>query len=127
MKYLRIISLVVSFLAPLIVSAASLGAFDDMVGLLTSGLNLIIVFLFLAATVIFLFGVVKYISAAGEEDAQKEARNMIMWGVIFLAVMVAVWGFVYVVLDFIFDSEAVPLTPGCDDSQIPQQGSTPCL
>jgi len=86
-------------------SAAAAGAFDDVIDLLTIGLNTIIVFLFLVATVIFLFGVVRYISAGGEEDKQAEARNMIMWGIIFLAVMVAVWGFVNIVLDFVFGSE----------------------
>ena len=120
MKYFRIISVTSSLLAPFMVRAASLGAFDDVVGFLSDGLNLIIIFLFLVATVIFLFGVVRYISAGGEEDKQAEARNMIMWGVIFLAVMVAVWGFVNIVLDFIFDSESTILTPN-DSTQIPQQ------
>ncbi|OGZ44476.1 MAG: hypothetical protein A3J55_04520 [Candidatus Ryanbacteria bacterium RIFCSPHIGHO2_02_FULL_45_17b] len=105
MKYLRIISLIITFLAPFMASAAAAGAFDDVIDLLTIGLNTIIVFLFLVATVIFLFGVVRYISAGGEEDKQAEARNMIMWGIIFLAVMVAVWGFVNIVLDFVFGSE----------------------
>src|SRR3989338_9114645 len=102
MKYLRIISLITSLFAPLMVAAQD-GAFNDVVGFLTTGLNTIIVFLFLVATVIFLFGVVEYNSAAGEQEKQEEARNMIMWGVVFLAVMVAVWWVVYIELDFIFD------------------------
>lgn len=102
--------------APLFAFAVG-GAFNDVLGNVSSGLNTIIVFLFLVATVIFLFGVVKYISAAGDEEKTKEARQMIIWGVIFLAVMVAVWGFVNVVLDFIFGSE--------DAFDIPGQGDVP--
>ena len=118
MKYVRIISPAFLLCMPLFAVAAD--TFNKVIGFLSTGLNTIIIFLFLVATVIFLFGVVRYISAGGEEDKQAEARNMIMWGVIFLAVMVAVWGFVNIVLDFIFDSESTILTPN-DSTQIPQQ------
>jgi len=118
MDYLRIIFPLFALYMPL--SALALDAFDNVIITLRGGINTIIIFLFLVATLIFLWGVVKYISAAGEEDKQAEARNMIMWGVIFLAVMVAVWGFVDIVLDFIFDSESTILTPG-DSTQVPQQ------
>ena len=120
MKYLRFTTLAISLLAPL-TALAQLGggSFDTVIAVLTDSINIIIVFLFLVATVIFLWGVVKYISAAGEEDKQAEARNMIVWGIIFLAVMVAVWGFVYVVLDFIFGNEgSVPIP---DAGGVPQQ------
>jgi len=88
------------------------GAFDDVIGTVSAGLNTIIIFLFLVATVIFLWGVVRYISAAGDEEKTKEARQMIIWGIIFLAVMVAVWGFVNIVLDFIFNDESAIEIPG---------------
>jgi uncharacterized membrane protein (GlpM family) len=89
--------------APLI--AAAQGAFEGFVDTVSAGLNTIIIFLFLVATVIFLWGVVRYIAAGGDEEKTKEARSMIIWGIIFLAVMVAVWGFVNIVLDFIFGTE----------------------
>lgn len=98
-----------TFVVPFVASArhitGHLGAFDDVLFTLRGGINLVIVFLFLVATVIFLWGVVRYIAAAGDEDKTAEARNMIMWGIIFLAVMVAVWGFVAIVIDFVFDTE----------------------
>src|SRR3989338_861809 len=88
--------------------------FNRSIGIVSTGLNTIIVFLFLVATVVFLWGVVKYISAGGDEEKTKEERQMIIWGVIFLAVMVAVWGFVNIVLDFIFGTE--------DPFPIPKEG-----
>ena len=107
-------------LAPLFAFAQT-GAFDDLITDVSAGLNTIIIFLFLVATVIFLFGVVRYISAAGDEEKTKEARQMIIWGIIFLAVMVAVWGFVNIVLDFIFNDEGAVDIPGAGDvpTQLP--------
>jgi hypothetical protein len=71
----------------------------------------------LVATAIFLWGGVRYIAAGGDEEKVKEARSMIIWGIIFLAVMVAVWGFVNIVLDFVFGTE--------DPFPIPGQGDVP--
>jgi uncharacterized membrane protein len=85
-----------------------LGSFSNL-------LNILITFLILLATVIFLWGIVKYILAGGDEEKVKEARSTIIYGIIFLAVMIAIWGFVNVVLDFIFGSgqgrEVVPTGP----------------
>ena len=79
---------------------------------LVKSLNDIIGFLVLVATVAFLWGIIKYIAAGGDEDKVSEARNFIRWGIIFLAVMIAVWGFVYVVIDFFFGSQIIPSIPG---------------
>lgn len=48
------------------------------------------------AVVIFLFGVIKFITAGGDEEGRKTARQMMLWGVIGLFVMVSVWGLVQV-------------------------------
>ena len=63
--------------------------------------NLLITFFILLATAVFLWGIIKYLTAGGDEEKIKEARRMIIWGIVFLAVMVAVWGFVNIVLDFL--------------------------
>ncbi len=72
--------------------------FGDVFGIV----NNVIVFLMVLATAIFLWGIVKYIMAGGDEEQIKEARYYILWGIIFLGVMVAVWGFVNLLLRFIF-------------------------
>ncbi|TSC79100.1 MAG: hypothetical protein G01um101429_607 [Parcubacteria group bacterium Gr01-1014_29] len=74
-------------------------------------LNVIITVLMVLATVVFLWGIVKYLTAGGDEEKIKEARSMIIWGIIFLAVMVAVWAFVNIVLDFVFGNAAIPGVP----------------
>lgn len=117
MKYRLVISLAFATLLPLV--AAAQGRFNITVTVLTASINLLIIFLFLVATVVFLWGVVKYISAGGDEAKTEEARNMIIWGIIFLAVMVAVWGFVYVLLDFVFATQNPFPIPGVGD--VPKQ------
>ena len=104
--------------SPLAVFAATaVGTDTGLLGILGkfSGLlNALVTFLILLATVVFLWGIVKYIMAGGDEEKIKEARSTIIYGIIFLAVMLAVWGFVNIVLDFIFgtDQGRVGVPPG---------------
>lgn len=76
--------------------------------------NLIIPFLVLLATVVFIWGIVKYITAGGNEQKLEEAKSVIVWGIIALAVMLTAWGFVKVLVDAIFGTENLPPLPGPD-------------
>jgi hypothetical protein len=78
--------------------------------------NRIIPFLALLATVVFIWGIVKYISAGDQEDKVEEARKVIAYGIIALAAMVAVWGLVNVLSSAVFDAgvEDLPGLPGPD-------------
>lgn len=58
----------------------------------------IIGILFPLATAIFLWGVIEYMRAAGDEKKIKDARQKITYGIIGLFLMVAVWGIVHVIL-----------------------------
>ncbi len=46
--------------------------------------------------VVFLWGVVKYVTAGADESKAKEGRNLMVYGIIALTVMVSVWGLVKV-------------------------------
>ncbi len=59
--------------------------------------NIIIPLLMAVAFAIFLWGVVKFIFAGGDENKRKEAKHYIVYGLIGLFVMVAVWGLIRVV------------------------------
>lgn len=52
------------------------------------------VLLFAAAFFFFLWGVFQFVRAAGDEEARKEGRDHIIYGVIGLAVMASVYGLV---------------------------------
>ncbi len=58
--------------------------------------------LFSMAIVAFLYGVQKYILAGASEDKVKEGRDMMIYGIIGLAVMFSVWGLVRLVLNTFF-------------------------
>lgn len=51
------------------------------------------------ALIYFLWGVVQYIKAAGDPKSAEQGRNVMLGGVIALAVMLGVWGLVNIVAD----------------------------
>jgi hypothetical protein len=58
------------------------------------------------ALITFLWGVVKYITSGADEEQRIGARNMMLYGIIGLFVMVSVWGLVY------FVGSVVGIEPG---------------
>jgi TRAP-type C4-dicarboxylate transport system permease small subunit len=56
--------------------------------------RIIIGMLFPLATAIFLWGAIEYMRAAGDEKKIKDAKQKIIYGIIGLTLMVAVWGIV---------------------------------
>ena len=64
----------------------------------------------IVATVVFLWGVIRFITAGGDEDKIREGRSLIIWGLIGLFVMVAVWGIV----------EILGQTLGIEEETIPE-------
>jgi uncharacterized membrane protein YidH (DUF202 family) len=79
---------------------------------LTEILNLTIPFLVLVATVVFIFGIVRYLTAGGDEQRLEQAKQLIFWGIIALAVMLTVWGFVNILIDALFGTQNLPNIPG---------------
>ncbi len=76
-------------------------------------LNLIIPILMILATVVFLWGVITYITAGGDEEKAKAGRGYIIWGLIGLFAMVAVWGLVLALVStFQVGGQGVPPGPG---------------
>ncbi|MEK7179348.1 MAG: hypothetical protein AAB727_03805, partial [Patescibacteria group bacterium] len=60
-------------------------------------LNALIPLIIGVALVGFLYGVAKFILAADDSSKREEGRQLMIWGVIGLFVMVSVWGIVNVV------------------------------
>ncbi|MEK7090121.1 MAG: hypothetical protein AAB930_00885 [Patescibacteria group bacterium] len=92
---IRITVSISSMILPFIAVAAASDITDilqQFIGIISVGINLLMVL----ATVIFLWGVITYITASGVEEKIKEGRTYMLWGIIGLFVMVAVWGLVAV-------------------------------
>mgnify|MGYP001569975903 CR=1 FL=1 len=71
----------------------------------------IIPLLILIATVVFMWGIIRYMTAGGNEDKLIDARRLMIFGIIGLAVMVSVWGLV----KFIVKTVGVEPVPIPDD------------
>ena len=46
------------------------------------------------AVLFFLYGLMKFILNAGSEEAQKSGKNIMIWGIITLFIMVSFWGII---------------------------------
>ena len=58
--------------------------------------------LFVVATVVFLWGIINYVIAGGDEKKLENAKSFIIYGLIGLFVMVAMWGLVTAVFTTLF-------------------------
>ena len=58
--------------------------------------------LFVVATVVFIWGVIQYVIAGGDEDKLSNAKNVIVWGLIGLFVMMMMWSIVTAVKALFF-------------------------
>ena len=60
-------------------------------------LNPLIVLAFAVAMLVFLWGVFQYVKGAGDQKAREKGRDHILWGIIGLAIMFAVFGIMSVI------------------------------
>lgn len=65
-------------------------------------LNPIIAFMFALATVVFIYGVVEYILGAENADKVEEGKKHMIYGIIGIFVMLAVYGILNLLSDFWF-------------------------
>jgi hypothetical protein len=57
------------------------------------------------AFITFLTGIVKYVTAGDNEESRQSGRNMMIYGIIVLFVMIAFWGLVSIVYKSFFTTE----------------------
>ena len=89
--------LVTLALAPMFAFAQSTGRFGNIKTLVEGIGDIIDVALPIVvglALLAFFWGLVKFIFAQGNEEAKGEGKKIMLWGLIALFVMVAVWGLV---------------------------------
>lgn len=87
----------VVLLMPMMALAAS-----DLTGTISQVktiLNGIIGLLFVLVTLYFVWGIVLYVGAAGDETKMKNGKSHMIWGIIGMAVMAGAWGIVNILLN----------------------------
>lgn len=62
--------------------------------------NPFIILLFTLATVIFIWGVIKYIKNAGDQTKRAEGQQHMLWGIVGFVIMVGVYGIINILTQF---------------------------
>ena len=111
MKKIAIVG-ILGFFPSFALAANTLGGIINEIGGLIVLATPIVVAL---ALLYFFFGLAKYILNSGDEEKKSEGRNIMIWGIIALFVMVSVWGLVRVLSDtFRIDRESQIVPPSVD-------------
>ena len=69
----------------------------DLTGIiqLFTDIGLVIIpFLGTVAFLVFVLGVARFIRAAGNEKEVKDSKNLLIWGIVGLFVMITIWGII---------------------------------
>jgi O-antigen/teichoic acid export membrane protein len=72
---------------------------------------------FAAALILFLWGVIRFIWRGSSEDARKEGRKHMFWGVIGMGIMLAAFGIVNFVFNTVNDNGNAR---GIDNQRVPK-------
>ena len=59
-----------------------------------------IIFLFIAATVVFMAGIVRYLAGADSEEARETGKKHILWGIVGMTIMFATGAIMTVLQNF---------------------------
>lgn len=92
MKKVLLSSVVV--LGPLLAFAQNFNNVQSAILSVRDIINSIIPLIIGVAVLVFLWGLVQYVTAGADEEKKAAARGIIIYGIIIIFVMTAVWGFV---------------------------------
>ena len=87
------VALLVTALVPNVAFAAATSV-DDVLDVLFSIVEAIIPLLVSCAVIVFFWGLVKFIAHADDTKAVEEGKQLIIWGLVGLFVIVALWSIV---------------------------------
>ena len=91
MKLMAVTLLVLPAIANAQTTFGTTGRWIDRIGDLIQNLIPIVIAI---ALLVFFWGLVKFISKAGDEAEVKKSKGLMIWGLIALFVMITVWGLV---------------------------------
>lgn len=76
----------------------------------SSLVNMVVPIILTLAIIYFMWGLLQYLTKAGEEQAK--ARDQMIWGIVAIAVMVSIWGLVGILQStFGIEGQNTPLVP----------------
>ncbi len=98
-------------LVPGLVGAQNIGGLMGLLDMANQLINKLIPFVITLALLVFLWGVLTYVFSTGD-DARKEAKSYMIWGIIGLFVMVSVWGLGNILVRSLSLDNTAPPAPG---------------
>ena len=108
-----------------LVTHAQFDSFENAIRTLSDWIGLLVPFLLALATLFFFWGLTKFILNADQEEARVDARNIMIWGVLAVFVMVSIWGLVAFISNTLGlnnnnANDAVIAAPDTLDSLVPR-------
>jgi len=94
-KIEKLIGGAVALLMPMMALAATA---QETLANIKDILNVFIGVLFVLVTIYFIWGVMGYIFAGGEEKKLEDGKKHMIWGIVGMAVMAGAWGLVNILL-----------------------------
>ncbi len=91
-KVIAYASLALIIVVPVIALAQTSGDIPSFIEKLVGIVNKIIQLLIAVATLVFIYGIIKYIAAGGDPEKTKTARSYIVFSIIGLALILGIWG-----------------------------------
>ena len=109
-------------LIPIAQAAAEAPGIDQIITKATALIQQVVVLIFVLAIVVFAWGIVKMISAAGNAEKLKQAKGIIWWGIIGMFVLAAIGGIIAFLrgelgIDTITNIKAPQFTPQSSPAQ----------
>lgn len=86
--------LISAFAAPLFAGAQGTGDLTSFVRVVGNIVNLLVPLVSTLAIVFFFYGLAKYVLNAGDEEKKAEGKNIMIWGVLAMFVLVTIWGII---------------------------------
>ena len=105
------------FFTPMI-AFAQVTDFAEALGVIQGLLNGLLPVLIAFAVAVFSWGVLKYIRASDNPEQRTEGRELMIYGIVAIFVMVSLWGLVSVIVDVFFNASDLTITGG-DVPQFP--------
>jgi uncharacterized membrane protein HdeD (DUF308 family) len=83
----------------------------DIFGIINRAISAAVPIVISLAILVFIWGVLRYVIST-DEDKRKDGKNLMLWGIVGIFVMVSVWGLVGILQKTIgVDSGDAPQTP----------------
>lgn len=94
-------------------SSLTAATVSDILNKISGGiLKPFITILMILSTAVFIWGIIKFISAAGDTKKIEEGKQVIMWGLVGLFAVAGMWALATLIQTTFFSGNETIITPG---------------